>query len=301
MKFVKETLKADGLLLLVAIIWGFAFVAQRSGMDHIGPFAFNGARFALGALSLLPVLLLQRRRDREKGGATHALPPRQRMLWSAAAGAVLFLAATLQQVGLAWHSTAGNAGFITCLYVVLVPMAAFLMGRTAGPRIWAGAVLALAGLYVLCIGTGFALAPGDLLEFIGAFFWAGHILVIGHIGSRMDALELSIGQFTVCSLLSSLTAAAIHEPNALSGLGPAIVPILYGGILSTCVAYTLQIIGQRKAHPAHASIIFSMEALFAAIGGVLLLHEPITSRLVGGGVLMFAGMICSQLEPGKAK
>ena len=300
MKFMRETLGADGLLLLTAIIWGFAFVAQRSGMDHIGPFAFSAARFALGALSLLPVLFFQKKGEGAKGGKVHALRPRQRVLWSAAAGAVLFLAASLQQVGLAWGSTAGNAGFVTCLYVVLVPMAGFFLGRTAGLRIWIGAALALAGLYILCIGTGFVLAPGDLLEFVGAFFWAGHILLIGHIGSRMDTLELCIGQFTVCSFLSLATAAAIREPNAVAGLLPAAIPILYGGILSTCVAYTLQIIGQRKAHPAHASIIFSMESLFAAVGGVLLLHEPVTARLLVGGILMLAGMICSQMESGKA-
>ena len=249
MKFVKETLKADGLLLLVAIIWGFAFVAQRSGMDHIGPFAFNGARFALGALSLLPVLLLQRRRDREKGGATHALPPRQRMLWSAAAGAVLFLAATLQQVGLAWHSTAGNAGFITCLYVVLVPMAAFLMGRTAGPRIWAGArPWPWRGSTSLCIGTGFALAPGDLLEF-------HRRLLLGRAHPRHRPHRLAHGlpwSFPSAQFHRLFPSSAPSPPRRFMSRmpfpasDPRIVPILYGGILSTCVAYTLQIIGQRK-------------------------------------------------------
>jgi drug/metabolite transporter (DMT)-like permease len=298
MKFVKETIKADGLLLLVAVIWGFAFVAQRSGMDVIGPYAFGAARFGLGTLSLLPVLILQSRRAKEKGQVVHHLSPWQRILWPVAAGTVLFLAASLQQVGLV-YTTAGNAGFITCLYVVLVPMVGFFLGRATGLRIWIGAALALVGLYILSIGTGFTLAPGDLLEFIGAFFWAGHILVIGHIGSRMDVLEVSVGQFATCSILS-LIAALIHEPQPFAGLMPAALPILYGGILSTGVAYTLQVIAQRTAHPAHASIIFSMEALFAALGGVLVLHEPVTTRLVVGGLLMFAGMICSQLEPKKA-
>lgn len=298
MKFVKETIRADGLLMLVAIIWGFAFVAQRSGMEVIGPFAFNAARFALGALSLLPVLLLNRRRNARKeaveSGPRH-LGPWNRVRWAVAAGTVLFLAVSLQQIGLV-STTAGNAGFITCLYVVLVPMVGFFLGRTTGVRIWIGAVLSLIGLYVLSVGAGFTLAPGDLLELIGAFFWTGHILVISHIGSRMEALELSVGQFATCSILS-LVAALIREPNAFAGLIPAAIPILYGGLLSTCVAYTLQIVAQRTAHPAHASIIFSMEALFAAIGGVLILHEAVTTRLLVGGVLMFVGMICSQLEP----
>ena len=297
MKSVQEMIKADGLLLLVAIIWGFAFVAQRSGMEVIGPFAFGAARFALGALSLLPLLVLQRKREARKGILPGRLSLRNRVLWGVVAGAVLFVAASLQQIGLV-YTTAGNAGFITCLYVVLVPLAGFFLGRTTGLRIWVGAVLALAGLYILSVGTGFTLAPGDLLELVGAFFWAGHILLIAHIGARIDTLELSIGQFATCSLLS-LVAAILREPHAFEGLVPAAVPILYGGLLSVGVAYTLQIVAQRTAHPAHASIILSMEALFAAIGGVLLLREPLSTRLVTGGVLMLAGMICSQLEPKK--
>lgn len=293
--FVKDMIKSDGLLLLVAIIWGFAFVAQRSGMEVIGPFAFSGVRFALGAVSLLPVLMIQRRREARDGFIR--LSPLKRIMWAVTAGTVLFIAASLQQVGLV-KTTAGNAGFITCLYVVLVPMVGVFLGRATGLRIWIGAVLALIGLYILSIGAGFKLAPGDLLELIGAFFWAAHILVIGQVGARVDAVELSLGQFATCSVLSLITAV-IFEPNAFAGVRAALIPILYGGLMSTGVAYTLQVVAQRKAHPAHASIILSMEALFAAIGGVMFLHEPVTVRLLAGGVLMFAGMLCSQLEPGK--
>ena len=300
MKFVKETFKADSLLLLASIIWGFAFVAQRNGMEFIGPFAFSAARFGLGALALLPVVILRKRREERKGTLENPLrlSPKSRTLWAAAAGTMLCLAVSFQQIGLV-STTAGNAGFITCLYVVLVPMVGFLRGNASGIRIWIGALLALVGLYVLSIGTGLNPAPGDLLELIGAFFWAGHILVIGHIGSSMDTFELSVGQFATCSLLSFI-AALIREPDAFAGLIPAAIPILYGGLLSTCLAYPLQIIGQRTAHPAHASIILSMEALFAAIGGVIILHEPTTARLVIGGLLMFTGMICSQFEGKKA-
>lgn len=292
---VKDMVKSDGLLLLVAIIWGFAFVAQRSGMEVIGPFAFSGVRFALGAVSLLPVLVIQRRREARNGVVR--LSPWKRLTWAVTAGTVLFIAASLQQVGLV-KTTAGNAGFITCLYVVLVPIIGIFLGRATGPGKWAGAVLALIGLYILCIGAGFKLAPGDLLELIGAFFWAAHILVIAQVGSRIDAVEFSVGQFATCSVLSLVTAV-IFEPDAFAGVGAALVPILYGGLMSTGVAYTLQVVAQRKAHPAHASIILSMEALFAAIGGVMILHEPVTVRLVAGGALMFAGMTCSQMEPRK--
>jgi len=292
---VKRLIKSDGLLLLVAIIWGFAFVAQRSGMEVIGPFAFGGVRFALGAISLLPVLLIQRRREARSGFVR--LSPGKRVMWSVTVGTVLFIAASLQQVGLV-KTTAGNAGFITCLYVVLVPLIGLFLGRATGRMKWMGAALALIGLYILSMGAGFKFAPGDSLVFIGAFFWAAHILVIAQVGCRMDAVELSVGQFATCSVLS-LIAAVIDEPNAFAGLRPALIPILYGGLMSTGVAYTLQVVAQRTAHPAHASIILSMEALFAAIGGVMFLHEPVTGRLLIGGALMLSGMICSQLEPRK--
>ena len=296
MKFAKDMMKSDGLLLLAAVIWGFAFVAQRKGMEVIGPFAFGGVRFALGALSLVPLLIIQRRRA-SGSAAGMSLSPLKRILWSVTVGVVLFTAASLQQIGLV-ETTAGNAGFITCLYVVLVPIIGVFLGHATGLRKWIGAVLALIGLYILSIGTGFRFAPGDLLEFIGAFFWAAHILLIAKAVSHVDAVELSVGQFATCSVLS-LIAALIFEPNAFSGVRAALMPILYGGIMSTGVAYTLQVVAQRKAHPTHASIILSMEALFAAIGGVMLLHEPVTVRLVIGGALMFAGMIYSQLEPRK--
>jgi drug/metabolite transporter (DMT)-like permease len=294
MKAFGEMVKADGLLLLTAIIWGFAFVAQRSGMAVIGPFAYNAVRFALGALSLLPFLVLGWRRRVPR---PDALAPGIKVAWAALAGLVLFLASNLQQIGLV-TTTAGNAGFITCLYVILVPVIGFFSGRSTGIRIWIGAALALAGLYILSIGAGFTMAPGDILEFIGAFFWAGHILLINRLASRMEALELAVGQFAACAILSFI-AAVLREPAPFAGVVPAAIPILYGGLFSIGIAYTLQIVAQRTAHPAHASIILSMEALFAGIGGVLLLKEPLTGRLMAGGVLMLAGMVLSQLSPGR--
>jgi drug/metabolite transporter (DMT)-like permease len=292
------TLKADGLLLATALIWGFAFVAQRSGMQSMGPFAFNGVRFALGAAVLVPLLLLGRRRAAANHAAAgSALPWRAGA--AALAGLVLFAGASLQQVGLV-TTTAGNAGFITSLYVILVPVIGFCFGKPSGLRIWVGAVLAVVGLYILSIGEGFAMAPGDLLQLVGAFFWAGHILLINRLVDRMAALELAIGQFATCAVLS-LGVALVREPAPFAGLGAAALPVLYGGLLSIGVAYTLQIIAQKTAHPAHASIILSMEALFAGIGGVLLLKEPLTGRLVLGGALMLAGMIVSQLEPRAAQ
>jgi drug/metabolite transporter (DMT)-like permease len=289
----KSIIKTDGLLLLTAIIWGSNFAAQRSGMSVIGPFAFSAARFALGALVLIPLLILSKRRN--AGPARPGIP--DRAAWAGLAGVVLFIASNLQQVGLV-STTAGNAGFITCLYVVLVPLFAFFAGKASGALIWAGALLAVAGLWILSIGAGFTMAPGDGLELVGAFFWTLHILLISRLASRMEALEIAVGQFAVCAALSAIVALA-REPAPFAGLLPAAVPILFGGIFSIGVAYTLQIVAQKTAHPAHASIILSMEALFAGIGGVLLLDEPLTLRLVAGGTLMLAGMVVSQWQPAR--
>jgi drug/metabolite transporter (DMT)-like permease len=291
----RRILRADGLLLLTSLIWGLNFAAQRSGMAVIGPFAFSAARFGLGAASLVPLLLLSRRRDARREPSPGQLGPRGKLLWAALTGAVLFIASNLQQVGLV-STTAGNAGFITCLYVVLVPLFGLAMGRAPGARIWIGVLLALAGLGILTLRQGLAMAPGDGLELLGALFWAGHILLISRLVFRMRALELAVGQFAVCSGLS-LAVALLREPAPFAGLVPAAFPILFGGLLSIGVAYTLQIVAQKNAHPAHASIILSMEALFAAIGGVVALGEPFTLRLAAGGALMLAGMVVSQLEP----
>ena len=295
MKIDKAALRADALLLLTALIWGSAFSAQRSGMRSIGPFAFNAVRFAIGGLSVLP-LLLARRGARAAGPSGGARPSLSRKLaYIAITGGVLFFGTSLQQVGIV-TTTAGNAGFITCLYVVFVPIFGVAFGRRSGLRIWAGASLALAGLYILSVGSGFRMQRGDLLELIGALFWTAHILVVGRFGGLMDGLELAIGQYFVCSLLS-LAGALAFEGAAFAGTLAAAVPILYGGICSTGVAFTLQIFAQKTAHPAHASIILSLESLFAAIGGIVLLGEPLTVRLVVGGALMLGGTIVSQLEP----
>lgn len=243
---------------------------------------------------LVPLLVISKRRN--------AGPARPGILvraaWAGLAGAVLFIASNLQQVGLV-STTAGNAGFISCLYVVMVPLFAFFAGKASGGLIWAGALLAVAGLWFLSVGAGFTMAPGDGLELVGAFFWTLHILLISRLASHMEVLEIAVGQFAVCAALSGIVALA-REPAPFAGLLPAAIPILYGGIFSIGVAYTLQIVAQKTAHPAHASIILSMEALFAGIGGVLLLDEPLTLRLAAGGSLMLAGMVVSQWQPARS-
>ena len=293
---IARTARADILLLLTATIWGFAFVAQRVGMAYVGPFTFNGVRFALGSLSLVPLLFVLDRRPSE---ARRMLPPttaKTLLAGGSLAGLFLFAGASLQQVGLV-YTTAGNAGFITGLYVVIVPIMGLVLGQRTHTGTWLGAFLAAAGLYFLSITAELTIAWGDLLELIGAFFWAAHVLIIGRLSPRMDALKLAITQFAACSLLSLITAVAI-ETITWEGLRQAAIPILYGGLGSVGVAYTLQVVAQKDAPPAHAAIFLSMEAVFAAFGGWLLLSENLTSRGLLGCGLMLAGMLLSQLWAG---
>jgi drug/metabolite transporter (DMT)-like permease len=290
-------LKADGLLMLTALIWGAAFVAQRLGMEHVGPFTFNGVRFALGALALQPLIWkMQQTRAREGGGP--GIATARIIRCGLLAGCVLFAGAALQQVGIV-HTTAGKAGFITGLYVVMVPLFGLALGQRAGAGTWIGAVAAAAGLYLLSVNEDFSIAYGDILELIGAVFWAGHVLLIGKLSPGMDgtdAVKLASAQFVVCAVLS-LIAGVATEPITLAGIGGAAVPILYGGLMSVGVAYTLQVVAQRDADPAHAAIILSLEAVFAAVTGYFMLDEVLSLRALTGCGLMLGGMLLSQLKP----
>lgn len=285
--------RANLLLLLTAAVWGFAFVAQRTGMEHVGPFAFNGIRFAIGALVLLPFI---RYRDSEHGrrrGELVSFSNRFLLLGGLAAGTVLFAAATLQQAGLV-TTTAGKAGFITGLYVVLVPILGLAFGWRPGPGVWAGALLAAVGLYLLTIQDGLRMELGDLLVLGGAFLWAGHFLLLGRLSPGTDTIKLAFVQFVACAALS-LLAAALFETVTGDGLRQALPAILYAGVFSVGIGYTLQVVGQRHAEPAHAAIILSLEAVFAVIGGWLLLGEQLSTRALIGCALMLAGIVLSQL------
>jgi len=284
------TFKSDALLLITAVIWGLAFVAQRVGMDHVGPFTYNGVRFALGALTLAPLLLGGRR-----SGFAPPVPLRRAGFICAggALGAVLFVAASLQQVALL-YTTAGKAGFITGLYVVVVPILGLFWGQRPSTGTWSGAGLAAAGLYLLSITETLRMEVGDGLVLVSAFFWSLQVLMVAWLSPRTRPVELAFYQFSVCALLSLLTAVLLESFEWASVVAAA-VPILYGGVLSVGVAYTLQVVAQRDAHPAHASILMSLEAVFAAIGGWLMLGETLSPRGLVGCALMLTGMIVSQL------
>ncbi len=287
------TLKADTLLLLTAAIWGFAFVAQRVGMEHIGPFLFNAIRFALGSLSLLPLIYLGMGNGRSESTPPIPISKGARIAGSLLAGSVLFGGASLQQIGIV-YTTAGKAGFITGLYVILVPIIGLKWGRKASTGTWFGALLAVTGLYLLSVTEKFTIDKGDLLVLMSAFMWAAHVLWISWLSPRMNPLILASSQFAICSIFSLLAASAL-EPIILGSILAAAAPILYGGFCSVGIAYTLQVVAQRDAHPAHASILLSMEGAFAVLGGWLILNETLSLRGLAGCGFMLAGMVLSQL------
>lgn len=291
-------LKANLMLLLTAFIWGFAFVAQRVGMDYVGPFTFNGVRFALGAISLLPLIWYFRNDRAETTNGDRATVAKCRKI-GLLAGAILFIAASLQQIGL-MYTTAGKAAFITCLYIVLVPLTGLFLKQRVTVNTWIGSFLAIVGLYLLCVKNDFTVSFGDFLELIGAGFWTAHILLIDRYASKLDSLQLAFFQFAACSILS-LGVALATEEILLSGIMQAGIPILYGGLCSVGIAYTLQIVGQKYAEPTHAAIIMSMETVFAALGGYLLLNELLGTRELLGMSLMALGMITTQLPSLQSK
>ena len=308
---MRSKLTATVMLFTTAIIWGFAFVAQVLGSDHVEPFTFNGIRFMLGAASLIPVycifekenvLTLAEKKQRHKHTALGAL----------CGGLCLFTASALQQFGAAMTRDPGKAGFITGLYTVLTPVFYFLIFRKkSGWNIWLGCVLATVGLYLLCLRPGEAISfgMGELVILIGAFFWAGHILIVDLFIARVSPLRFSSWQFFVSGALG-LIAGVIFEDITWSGVWSAKWAILFCGILSVGVAYTLQVLAQKRSDPTYAAIIFSTESVFAAIGGILWnlvtpehLHVDQEILPIGyvGCLIIFAGIVLSQLNLTKKK
>lgn len=287
---MKIKIKSTVLLFLTAIIWGFAFVAQRVGADYVGTFTFNGIRFLLGSFSLIPVILIFEREEYNKKKMLKTLAV------SLAAGTILFIAASLQQYGVVLTGSAGKAGFLTGLYTVLVPVIRFLMGKKTDILTFVGAFFAVGGLFLLCMtGDKLTFGKGDIVLIIGAVFWALHILIIDKFVNEISPLKFSMLQFFVCGLIS-MVIAVFTETIEITAVKSALVPILYGGLMSVGVAYTCQILGQKDADPTFASIVFSTESVFSAIGGAIILHEIMSGRGYLGCVLIFIGIVLSQLN-----
>ncbi|MDR1735105.1 MAG: DMT family transporter [Oscillospiraceae bacterium] len=286
----KKTPIATLCLFLTAAIWGFAFVAQVQGMEYMGTLTFGGIRFALGTLSLLPVILLFERGKSSKAEKLLTLK------YGSVTGLILFAASTLQQYGIELTGSAGKAGFLTGLYIVLVPLFGVFLGKRPTWLTYVAALFALGGLYFLSVPDGFgALAVGDLLLIICAVFWTMHIIAVDTYACKVRPLRFSFVQFATCAVLS-LIGMLIFEQPSVHAIQSGMLPILYGGIGSVGIAYTLQIIGQRHVEPSKAAIVFSLESLFAAIGGFLLLHEQLGWKGYLGGGLMFVGILLSQLR-----
>ncbi|MBT3456996.1 MAG: DMT family transporter [Thiotrichales bacterium] len=288
-----QAIRADLLMLLAAAIWGFAFVAQREGMETMGPFLFNTARFFIGTVFLLPIVwYLSKKKKISTGKETST-----KKLWVAGtvAGLFLFTASSFQQVGIQ-YTTAGKAGFITGLYIFFVPLIGIFFGQRTGSGTWLGAFIAVIGLYLLSINEDFSIARGDLLQLICAVFFAAHVLVIGYVAKRMDPLKLSLIQYFVSGVLSFFIAVAI-EVITWQMIVDTAIPLLYAGIMSIGVGYTLQVVAQQHAKSSHAAIILGLEGAFAVLGGWLILDENLSTRGLIGCVLMLSGMFLSQLLP----
>ncbi|MBR3588020.1 MAG: DMT family transporter [Clostridia bacterium] len=287
---MKTKPKSIILLFLTAIIWGFAFVAQKVGAQYVGAFTFNGIRFILGTLSLFPVIMLfeKERVNKEKF--------RKTLFAGLIAGVVLFTASTLQQYGVEITNSAGKSGFITGLYTVFVPIVAFVfMKKKTTVLTWLGAIFAVVGLYLLCMTGEEKVGIGDLVLLGGTVFWTLHIIVIDKFVSEISPLRFAQIQFGVCAVLS-IICALILEDISFAGIKDALIPILYGGLMSVGVAYTCQILGQKDADPTFSAIVLSTESVFAAIGGVLLQNETMTTSAYFGCVLIFIGIVLSQLK-----
>ena len=290
-----KAMQANLMMLLAASIWGFAFVAQRVGMETMGPHWFNSLRFFIGVVALTPVVILMDRTQAKSSIEGPKSSTKSLLMGGAVAGLLLFIGATFQQVGLQ-YTTAGKAGFITGMYIFFVPLIGLFFRMQTGLGTWLGAAIALWGLYLLSINEDFTLSKGDTLQLICAVAFAGHVLMIGYLASRMDTVKLSLVQFFVAGLLAMILAL-YFEQLTWGMIKSTAVPLLFAGVMSTGIAYTLQTIAQQHAHPSHAAIILSSEGVFAVIGGFLLLNEVLPAQGLLGCGLILVGMLMSQLMP----
>ncbi len=287
----KQTLVGSGMLLIAALIWGCAFVAQSVAMDFLGPFTFGSLRFFLGALVLLPVIWYRKK----KQGNPLVARPRDTLVGGVLCGGFLFLASSAQQIGL-MYTTVGKSGFITALYVILVPFAGWLLFRQrVSSLVWVAAAVALGGLYLLCGESGFSLNRGDVYTLVCAVFFTGQIIAVDHYVTRVDGVLLSCLQFAVSGVLNGVVALVTEPAIAWQAVVAAWLPLCYTGILSSGVAYTFQILGQKRTPPAVASILMSLESVFAVLAGAVLLMQWPNMRESFGCVLMFAAVLFAQI------
>ena len=302
----KMTGKNTLMLFLTAFIWGTAFVAQSVGMDYIGPFTFTCVRSLIGGIFLIPcICFLDKWRAKNDGAERQKKADRKEekknvILGGICCGLALCVASNLQQIGIQ-YTTVGKAGFITACYIIIVPVIGIFLRKKCSPFIWIAVILSLCGLYLLCLtpGEGFAIGKGELLVLVCAFLFSIHILVIDHFSPLVDGVKMSCIQFFVCGILSGIPALLLEKPD-LTDILAAKVPVLYAGIMSCGVAYTLQIIGQKNMNPTVASLILSLESCISVIAGWLILGQNLNSREIWGCILMFGAIILAQLPQKEA-
>ena len=282
--------KGNLLLLLTALIWGAAFVAQSAGVEQNGPFTFNGIRLLLGGIVLIPCIVLFDKMRHVRLGWRNA--GKDLWLGGTLCGLALFAGSTLQQFGLQ-YTTAGKAGFITALYVIFVPLCRLFVGKRPGKLLWGSVVLAAIGMYLLCMDGSFSLSKGDVLVLLGAFGFTAHILIIDHFSQKVDGVRMSCLQFLVAGPLS-VVCMFLFEPPSVPAILSAGVPILYAGILSCGVAYTLQVLAQKDTDPTVASLIMCLESVFAVLFGWLLLGEALSAKEMLGCLMMFVAIVMAQ-------
>lgn len=303
---MSKKMQSNILLLFTALIWGSSFVAQKSGMDYIEPFTFNGIRMVIGGLVLIPFILLMDRKKVRDGAAEpmsdeeKAKARKKIIAGGICCGLAIFVASSLQQFGVS-YTTAGKAGFITTLYVVIVPIISVLLRKRVRPIMWLCVVLGAVGLYLLCMtDDSFKLAFGDMLVLLCAVAFAVHIMVVDHFAAKLDGTKLSCIQFLTSGILG-LIGMAIFESPDINAILDCWLPILYAGVLSCGLGYTFQVIAQKYAEPTVASLLMSLESVFAVISGAILLHETMSMRELTGCAVIFAAVIISQLPEKKKK
>lgn len=296
---MSKKMQSNILLLITAAVWGAGFVAQKSGA-HIGAFTYNGIRTVIAGLFLIPIIIIldkvmnKSEIEAKKSSVQKAAEKKTLIIGGICCGIVLFVASTLQQYGITF-TTAGKAGFITSLYMVLVPILSVVIGKKVRPIMWGCVAMGAVGLYMLCMtDDSFKLQVGDLFVLICAFAFAIHIMVIGHFSPKCDGVRLSCIQFLVAGAIGCVCMFIFENPE-MSEILDATIPILYAGIVSAGIGYTLQIVAQAHAEPTTASLLMSLESVFSVIFGMLLLHEVMSARELTGCLIIFIAVILSQL------
>ncbi len=297
---MKQQIKSSLILLLTATIWGVAFVAQSVGMEYIGPFTFNAIRCVLGGLVLIPVILVLKKK--KETGAENQEKEDKKTLWAGgiACGVILCIASNLQQFGI-MEASVGKSGFFTALYIVMIPVIGIFIGKRPGIKLWFCVALAVVGMYLLCMKDGsFTIERADIMLLLCALAFSFHILVVDYYSPKVDGVKMSCIQFFVCGVLSAVGMLFTETPD-ISNIQAAWLPLLYAGLLSCGVGYTLQIVGQKGINPVIASLIMSLESVISALAGWVILGQVLSPKEILGCVLMFVAIIITQIPIGNKK